>query len=159
MGKAINSIGNTAAFFPRTLGTGGIVMLDTLKWAGNVLSDMGSVIQQTSSEIKEILTSSRTTGKRYNKLYQVPMGVVASTGTLLEWAVRSVLEPARNAFLNVRDIAGNFFKNIGNTIGRTFDSSKPVSDFSFEHLQTKKATGQNRFSKLAWWKKKAQDPA
>ncbi len=31
MGKAINSLGNAAAFFPRTLGTGGIAMLDSLK--------------------------------------------------------------------------------------------------------------------------------
>lgn len=84
MGKAINSVGNTAAILPRTLGTGGIALLDTLKGTGNIFSDMGSVIQQTSSEIKEILTSSRTTGKRYNKLYQVPVGLVAGAGTLVE---------------------------------------------------------------------------
>ncbi len=154
MGKVINSVGNTAAILPRTLWIGGVALLDTLKSTGNVFSDMGAVIQQTSSEIKEILTSSRTTGKRYNKLYQVPVGLVAGVGTLIEWAVRTVVEPTRNAFLNVRDIAGNFFKNIGNTVGRAFDSSKPVSDFSFEHLQTKKPTGTNWFSKLAWWRKK-----
>ena len=78
---------------------------------------------------------------------------------VVEGAVRAVLEPARNGILNVRDIFGNFFKNIGSTIGSTFDSTRPVSDFRFEHLKTKKPTGENWFSKLAWWKKKTPAPA
>ncbi len=40
MGKVINSVGNTAAVLPRTLGTGGVALLDTLKSTGNVFSDM-----------------------------------------------------------------------------------------------------------------------
>lgn len=110
-------------------------------------------MQNTSSQLKEVLSSSRNTGKWYNKLYQVPAGVVIGAGTVVEGAVRSVLEPARNAVLNVRDVFGNFFKNIGNTIGWTFDTTRPVSDFRFEHLKTKKTTGKNWFSSLAWWKK------
>jgi len=64
-----------------------------------------------------------------------------------------VLEPVGNGVLNVRDVTGNFFKNIGNSIGRLFDTTKPVSDFSFEKLQYKKPTGKNWVSNWAWWKK------
>ena len=64
-----------------------------------------------------------------------------------------MLEPVRNGVLNVRDVTGNFFKNIGNSIGRLFDTTKPVSDFSFEKLQYKKPTGKNWVSNWAWWKK------
>lgn len=152
MGKFVNAVWNTLGIAPRGLGTVGVGALDTLKIGGNVLSDMGMVVKDTSDKLWEVFSSSWNTGKWYNKLYQVPAGVVLGAGTLVEWAVRTVIEPARNGILNIRDVAGNFFKNIGNSIGRLFDTTKSVSDFSFEHLKTKKPTEKNWFSKLAWWR-------
>ena len=114
---------------------------------------MWNVVKDTSNKVWETLSSSWNEWKWYNKLYQVPAGVVISGATLVEWAVRTVLEPTRNLFLNVRDTVGNFFKNIGNTIKRTFDTTTPVSDFSYEKLKMKESTYKNRLSKLAWWKK------
>ena len=144
MGKAITSIGrsvgNGLAGVPRTLGTWGIALLDTLRGAGNIFTDIGQI--------------TRNTGKRYNKLIQVPAGVGIGIGMLWEAVVRATLNPIKNAFLNVCDIAGNFFKNIGNTIGRVFDSKKPVSDFSFEYLKTKEPSKNNRISNLARRRKK-----
>lgn len=99
-----------------------------------------------------MLSSSRNTGKWYNKLYQVPAGVAIGAGTLVEGAVRMVLEPVKNAFLNVRDTGGNFFINIGNALKQTFRTDKPVSDFRFEKIQTKTTSNKNWLSKLAWWK-------
>lgn len=158
MGKAITSIGrsvgNGLAGVPRTLGAWGIAILDTLRGAGNIFTDIGQITRNTGDQLKEVLLSSRNTGKRYNKLVQVPAGVGIGIGMLWEAVVRATLNPIKNAFLNVRDIAGNFFKNIGNTIGRIFDSKKPVSDFSFEHLKTKEPSKNNRISKLARRRKK-----
>lgn len=153
MGKIVNAVWNTLGIVPRGLGTIGVGTLDTLKTGANVLTDMGMVVKDTSDKLWDVLSSSWNTGKRYNKLYQVPAGVIIGTGTLVEWVVRTVLEPVRNGVLNVRDVTGNFFKNIGNSIGRLFDTTKPVSDFSFEKLQYKKPTGKNWVSNWAWWKK------
>lgn len=153
MGKIVNAVWNTLGIVPRGLGTIGVGTLDTFKTGANVLTDMGMVVKDTSDKLWDVLSSSWNTGKWYNKLYQVPAGVVLGAGTLVEWAVRTVLEPVRNGVLNVRDVTGNFFKNIGNSIGRLFDTTKPVSDFSFEKLQYKKPTGKNWVSNWAWWKK------
>lgn len=153
MGKIVNAVWNTLGIVPRGLGTIGVGALDTLKTGANVLTDMGMVVKDTSDKLWDVLSLSWNTGKRYNKLYQVPAGVIIGTGTLVEWAVRTVLEPVGNGVLNVRDVTGNFFKNIGNSIGRLFDTTKPVSDFSFEKLQYKKPTGKNWVSNWAWWKK------
>lgn len=153
MGKFVNAVWNTVGIVPRGLGTVGVGALDTLKTGANVLTDMGMVVKDTSDKLWDVLSSSWNTGKRYNKLYQVPAGVVLGAGTLVEWAVRTGLEPLRNGILNVRDVTGNFFKNIGNSIGRLFDTTKPVSDFSFEKLQYKKPIGKNWVSNWAWRKK------
>ena len=120
MGKIVNAVWNTLGIVPRGLGTIGVGALDTLKTGANVLTDMGMVVKDTSDKLWDVLSSSWNTGKRYNKLYQVPAGVIIGTGTLVEWAVRTVLEPVGNGVLNVRDVTGNFFKNIGNSIGRIF---------------------------------------
>jgi hypothetical protein len=124
-----------------------------MKTGRNVLTDMWNVVKDTSNKLWETLSSSWTEWKWYNKLYQIPAGVVVSWATIVEGAVRTVVEPVRNLFLNVRDSVGNFFKNIWNTIKRTFDSIKPVSDFTYEKLKTKEPTYKNRMSKLARWKK------
>ena len=69
---------------PRGLGTVGVGALDTLKTGANVLTDMGMVVKDTSDKLWDVLSSSWNTGKRYNKLYQVPAGVVLGAGTLVE---------------------------------------------------------------------------
>ena len=153
MSKFWNSVWNTIAVPVRWVGTALNTWGDVMKTGWNVLTDMWNVVKDTSNKVWETLSSSWTEWKWYNKLYQVPAGVVVSWATIVEGAVRTVVEPARNLFLNVRDSVGNFFKNIWNTIKRTFDSTKPVSDFTYEKLKTKEPTYKNRMSKLARWKK------
>ena len=153
MSKFWNAFWNTIAVPIRWVGTTLNTWGDVMKTWWNVLTDMWNVVKDTSNTVWETLSSSWNEWKWYNKLYQVPAGVVISGATLVEWAVRTVLEPTRNLFLNVRDTVGNFFKNIGNTIKRTFDTTTPVSDFSYEKLKMKESTYKNRLSKLAWWKK------
>lgn len=152
MGKFLNGIWNTLGLAPRSVGSVWIVALDTVKTGANILTDAGHVAKDTSDKLWEVLSSSRNTGKWYNKLYQVPAGVAIGAGTLVEGAVRMVLEPVKNAFLNVRDTGGNFFINIGNALKQTFRTDKPVSDFRFEKIQTKTTSNKNWLSKLAWWK-------
>lgn len=151
MGKFGNFMGNTFGIVPRGAGTVGLAWIDTLRLGGNVLSDLGTIVEDTSTKLRDTLSSSRTKGKWYNKLYQVPIGLVAWTWALIEWAVRLALEPSRNAVLNARDITGNLFNNLGNSIKSLFDTTKPASSFTFEKLQTKIPTKENWFSKLAWW--------
>lgn len=153
MGKFGNFMGNTFGIVPRGAGTVGLAWIDTLRLGGNVLSDLGTIVEDTSTKLRDTLSSSRTKGKWYNKLYQVPIGLVAWTWALIEWAVRLALEPSRNAVLNARDIVGNFGINAWSSIKSLFDTHSPASSFTFEKLQTKTPTKENWFSKLARWNK------
>ena len=153
MSKFWNSLWNTIAVPVRWVGTVLNTWWDAVKTWWNVVSDMWKVVSDTGKKARETISSSWSTWKWYNKLYQVPAGIAISWATIVEWAVRTVVEPARNLFLNVRDSVWNFFKNIWNTIKRAFDTTTPVSDFSYEKLKLKNPTRKNRASKLAWWKK------
>ena len=62
----------------------GLGALDTLKTGANVLTDMGTVVKDTNNKLREVLSSSWNKGKRYNKLYQVPVGLAIGAGTLVE---------------------------------------------------------------------------
>ena len=114
MSKFWNSVWNTIAVPIRCGGTVLNTWVDVVKTWCNVLTDMWNVVKDTSNKVWETLSSSWNKWKWYNKLYQVPAGVVVSWGVIVEWAVRTVLEPARNLILNVRDSVGNFFNNIWN---------------------------------------------
>jgi len=153
MSKFWNSLWNTVALPIRWAWTVLNSWWDVMKTGWNVVTDMGNVVADTGSKAWEVLSSSWTNGKWYNKLYQVPAGLVISWATLVEGAVRSVVEPVRNLFLNVRDSFWNFFNNIWNTLKRTFDTTRPVSDFSYEKLKMRTPTRKNWMSNLAWRKK------
>ena len=138
MSKFGNSLWNTVAVPVRWVGTLLNTWWDVIKTWWNVFSDMWKVISDTGKKTWETLSSSWSSWKWYNKLYQVPAGIAISWATIVEWAVRTVVD---------------FFKNIWNTIKRAFDTTTPVSDFSYEKLKLKEPTRKNRVSKLAWWKK------
>ena len=152
MSKFWNSVWNTIAVPIRWLGTGASSWLDVVKTWCNVVTDIWNVVKDTSDKVWEVLTSSWNKWKWYNKLYQVPTGVLVSWAVVVEWAVRTALEPAWNLILNVRDGVGNFFNNIWNTIKRTFDTTRPTTDFSYEKLKMKAPSYKNWLSKLARWK-------
>ena len=114
---------------------------------------MASVVKNTSDRLWDTLSSARNTGKWYNKLYQVPISPFAGAAEVIEGAVRTVLEPSRNLVLNTRDTVANLFTNFGRSIRWLFRTDVPVSDFSFDKLEYKKPTWDNRMSKLAFWKR------
>ena len=153
MSKFSNSCGNTVALPIRWGWTALNTWWDVLKTLWNPIRDFGDVVVDTSNKAWEVLSSSWTEGKWYNKLYQVPAGLIVSWATVVEGAVRAVVEPVRNLFLNVRDSLWNFFNNIWNTIKRTFDTTRPVSDFSYEKLKLRTPTRKNWMSRLARRKK------
>ena len=155
MSKFSNSVWNTIAVPVRWLGSVFYAWgWDIIKTWCNIITDLKNVAVDTKKKAWETLSSSWSTWKWYNKLYQVPAGIVVTWATIVEWAVRTALvEPTRNFILNVRDTVWNFFNNIWNTIKKAFDTTRPVSDFSYEKLKMKKPTFKNRMSKLAWWKK------
>ena len=49
-----------------------------MKTGWNVVTDVGNVVADTGSTAWEVLSSSWTSGKWYNKLYQVPAGLIVS---------------------------------------------------------------------------------
>lgn len=161
MGKFKNFVGNTL-WLPARGGIATPVLwgLDTLQAGANVLTDVGTVIKDTKQRVREILSSPYAKGpmKRYHRVGGAITSPFIATWTLVEWAVRTVLEPSRNLILNARDVVGNLFKNFWESILRTFDTNKPVSDFSFNHLQWKEPTKKNWLSKLAWWNKPVPTP-
>lgn len=160
MGKFWNAIWNTLGLAPRAWWTVALAGLDTLQAWANVFTDVGNVIKDTKNRVREVLSSPYAKGpmKWYHRVGGALTSPFIGAATLVEGAVRTVVEPTRNAVLNVRDILGNSLKNFGESLLWAFDSKKPVSDFSFNHLQWKEPTRKNRMSKLAWWNKKAPLP-
>ena len=150
--------GNTVGVAPRVVGTGVRWVIDGTQSIANVVSDMASVVKNTSDRLWDTLSSARNTGKWYNKLYQVPISPFAGAAEVIEGAVRTVLEPSRNLILNTRDTISHGFTNLGRSIRWLFRTDVPVSDFSFDKLEYKKPTWKNWMSRLAFWKNPNPNP-
>jgi len=150
--------GNTVGVAPRVVGTGVRWVIDGTQSIANVVSDMASVVKNTSDRLWDTLSSARNTGKWYNKLYQVPISPFAGAAEVIEGAVRTVLEPSRNLVLNTRDTVANLFTNFGRSVRWLFRTDVPVSDFSFDKLAYKTPTWKNWMSRLAFWKKSTPTP-
>ena len=146
-------IENTLSIPDRLLQTWLTVPSNIFDTLSAIPKDIKGVVKNTTEKIKNIFKSAVKKWKRYQRVWNTLLSPFVSLWAAVEWAVRTVVEPARNLFLNVRDSVGNFFKNIWNTIKRAFDTTTPVSDFSYEKLKLKEPTRKNRVSKLAWWKK------
>lgn len=156
MGKVWNFTWNTLWFLGRwAVATSGLAVLDIAHAWANVVSDIGTVVKDTKQKVREILSSPYAKGpmKWYHRVGGALTSPFIGLGALVEGAVRTGVEPTRNAVLNVRDITGNFFKNLWESILRTFDAKRPASDFSFNHLQWKEPKRENWVSKRTRWKK------
>lgn len=156
MGKVWNFTWNTLWFLGRwAVATSGLAVLDIAQAWANVVSDIGTVVKDTKQKVREILSSPYAKGpmKWYHRVGGALTSPFIGLGALVEGAVRTGVEPTRNAVLNVRDITGNFFKNLWESILRTFDTKRPASDFSFNHLQWKEPKRENWVSKRTRWKK------
>ena len=145
----LNRISNTFGAVPRTWGNAVFSWIDAVNvWATGV-TQMGQVVSDTWSKIKDLLSTAWTKGKRYQKLVNMPWSVVLAAGTWLEGIVRAVVEPVVNAGIHTRDVVGNMFINQGKTVQYVW-SKKPVGDFKYEHLKTRDISKKNWLSKWLW---------
>ena len=115
----------------RTLYTWALLFSDavnTVSWLGE---DFFSVIKATKNKIVDCFSPDK---KWYKKILNIPV----AAGVWLVWAVESIVKPMANWFVN----SGKTLLNLGtNTWKSTFGSvfsAKPVSDFSFNTVKTKK---------------------
>jgi len=107
------------------------------------------IISNTTGQIKDVFSNARNKWKRYNKLVNVPLSPFIASWTAIEWAVRAVVNPSWNAITHTRDVVGNTFVNVWNSVKWTL-SDKPVSDFKYEHLKTNPIGTKNYVSKRQW---------
>lgn len=98
-----------------------------------------NVAQITSDSVDDVSKLFQEAGKRwkrYHKALNLPLAGVLSGAKTVEWACRSVVNTGWNALHNTFDVVKGGVKNAFKTLTSVF-STKPMSDFSFDHLKTK----------------------
>ena len=156
-----NRFGNTIRIPTRLGYTAMNTVTDSVDTLVAMPKDALDVIQYTSHEIKNILSSAWTTWKRYQRVWNIILSPFVAMWAAVEWAVKTVVTPSVNWVVNTRNTWKNTVKNTWrSTFGRIF-SKKPVSDFSYDKLKTANVIqkDKNRFSKRRfgrksmWWNK------
>lgn len=112
------------------------------------------IAADTAKRVKNVLLGAWNHGKWYHKAMNIPLSPIIAWGTALEWAVRTTIQPIVNGVVNTVKTGVNTVKNARKwTFGRIF-SKKPLSDFSYNHLETRWLKLNNWFEKLqfARWK-------
>lgn len=161
MSNGLNRIKNTVAIPVRLWGTLVTTSADLFTTLNTCYKEWYEILSHTSQEIKSVLLWAWNHGKWYHKALNIPLSPIIATWTALEWAVRSVVQPIANWIVNTWKTGINTIKNARKgSFGRVF-SKRPLSDFSYNHLQTRPLTLNNWFAKLQlakwkswWWKSK-----
>lgn len=123
--------------------------LDAVNTLATLPKQAFEIVSNTTGQIKDVFSNAWNTWKRYNKLVNVPLSPFIATWTAVEWAVRAVVNPTWNAITHTRDVAWNVLVNAWNSLKWAL-SSKPVSDFKYEHLKTSDIWKKNYISKRQW---------
>ena len=156
-----NRFGNTIRIPTRLGYTAMNTVTDSVDTLAAMPKDALDVVQYTSHEVKNILSSAWTTWKLYQRVWNIILSPFVAMWAAIEWAVKTVVTPSVNWVVNTRNTWKNTVKNTWrSTFGRIF-SKKPVSDFSYDKLKTANVIqkDKNRFSKWRfgrksmWWNK------
>lgn len=151
-----NRIGNTVMIVPRVWGTVLQSWVDTFETIVALPKDALDVASNTAHNIKDVFVNSWTKWKWYQRMWNIILSPIVATWTAIEWAVRTAITPVVNGVSNGRNTLKNTVKNgRRSTFGRVF-SKKPISDFSYDKLNTANIINKdkNRFSNLQFGKKK-----
>ncbi|HRX63856.1 MAG TPA: hypothetical protein P5060_01995 [Candidatus Absconditabacterales bacterium] len=155
MGNTLNRAGNTLAIPIRLGGTVVTTTADlfvTLKTMGK---EGCEITADTAKRVKDVLLGAWNHGKWYHKAMNIPLSPIIAGGTALEGAVRATVQPMVNGVVNTWNTGKNTVKNARkSTFGRIF-SKKPLSDFSYNHLETRGLKLNNWFEKLQFKKGKS----
>ncbi len=140
---------NTAATAPRTLGTVLTAAADLFTALKTSWKESLEVIADTSQKVKNVMIkpwSEKT--NIFKKSLKAAVSPVVAWVTIAEWVWRSVVQPVYNRFVNTKNTLVNTAKNGRRSTVGSLLSRKPISDFSFENLKTRKL---NLKSWTAWW--------
>lgn len=156
--NAWNRTWNTVGVIPRAGWTWLIASADSINTTLTLGEDLLKSTKNTANNLIDVLMWAWNHGKWYHKALNIPLSPLVAGWTLLEWAVRTVLQPTSRFIGNTKNTIWNMFKNIGSSIGTMF-SKKPISDFSYEKLQTKELKPTNWISKwqAGRWKWKSKE--
>lgn len=125
--------------------------IDLAKTGNSLYQDSYNIVRNTIDDIQEIFQEAGKRGKWYHKAFNLPWAWVVGSAKVVEWTVRSVVNPLVNGVVNTFNTAKWFIKNERRWLTSVF-SKKPVSDFSFEHLQTRSIWKNRNFTKaLIGW--------
>ena len=150
-----NRLWNTVMIAPRVAWTAVNTVSDTVNTFVALPKDALDVISNTTKDVRDVFINSWTKWKRYHRVWNVILSPVIATWTAMEWAIRTAVTPVVNWVVNGRNTVKNTVTNARrSTFGRVF-SKKPLSDFSYDKLNTADIIkkDKNRFSKLQFWKK------
>ncbi len=152
---AWNRVVNTAAIPVRVAWTAVTTVSDLWNTLYTMPKESYEIMADTTQEVKNTLLWAWNHGKRYHKAMNIPLSPVIATWAALEWVVRSTVQPLVNGVVNTRNTWKNTVKNARKgTFGRVF-SKKPISDFSYDHMQTRWLKLNNRISKWQFGKWKS----
>lgn len=139
-----NRVGNTALVIPRLGYTGLNAWTDAIDTLAAIPRDFLDVVQYTSHEIKNILSSAWTTWKRYQRVWNIIKSPFVAAWAAIEWAIKTAVTPVVNGIANSVNTVKNTVKNTWrSTFGRVF-SKKPISDFSYDKLKTANVIQKNK---------------
>ena len=116
MGKYFNQVRNTLWVVPRTIWTLIRWVVDTTKTALNAVLDFWKWLGKTCSDIKQAVHDSLTNGKRYRKLWKIPVTLACLLPMLWEWTVETLWWTGANAVVNTVDTVWNVLINEWNAV-------------------------------------------
>ena len=149
-----NRLWNTAMIGPRAVGTALNTVTDAVDTVIEVPKRVLSVVKNTIHEMKKVLVEPWKYWKWYQRVWNIALSPLIATWVAIEWAGKAVLTPAEWA-VDTWNTAKNTLKNgWRSTFGRLF-SKKPLSDFSYDKLQTANFINKDKYrvSKLQFGKK------
>ncbi len=154
MWNTINRAWNTLAMPIRLWWTTVTTATDLFVTLKTMWKEWCEIAADTAKRVKDVLLGAWNHGKWYHKAMNIPLSPIIAGWTALEWAVRTTIQPIVNGVVNTWNTGVNTVKNARkSTFGRVF-SKKPISDFSYNHLNTRWLKLNNWFEKLQFkkWK-------
>ena len=149
-----NRLWNTAMIGPRAVGTALNTVTDAVDTVVEIPKRVLSVVKNTIHEMKKVLVEPWKYWKWYQRVWNIALSPLIATWVAIEWAGKAVLTPAEWA-VDTWNTAKHTLKNgWRSTFGRLF-SKKPLSDFSYDKLQTANFINKDKYrvSKLQFGKK------
>lgn len=124
---------NVASIPWRAIGTGWLLVSDSIKTTVWSLQNAWSVVLNTTNKIVHLFSDEQ---KRYQKILNIPV----AAWVWLAWAIELAVKPVVNGAYNVWKTGLNLVTNARKSTFGSLFSTKPISDTSFNTIKFKDKT-------------------